>query len=214
MDSKLHDMVQQKSIMDEGPPYCEACFKADGDRLERRLQAHIRSRGYGDWFTVITSPKGSYREADVLNFVDTHLPKMTAGRRWRIIMADDFGPHKSKNLFRLCWQRGYVLIVHGGGTTPVAQTVDTDYNQHAKREYTNLEMRELASQFRQTTVAVPRVKPESCCDLIHSVACRKDLHLDAAEGFKKTGATIDLDGLEDNLVVREAGVFWRSLHMR
>ena len=55
----------KRRIIDEGPPYCEACFKADGDRLERRLQAHIRSRGYGDWFTVITSPKGSYREADV-----------------------------------------------------------------------------------------------------------------------------------------------------
>ena len=29
-----------------------------------------------------------------------------------------------------------------------------------------------------------------------------------------TCAIIDLDGLEDNLVVREAGVFWKSLQMR
>ena len=205
----------KQRIIDEGPPYCELCFKAQpGEKLERRLDTHIRSRGYGNWLTVITAPKGSYRETDVLNFVDKHLPRMTPGRRWRIIMADDYGPHKSQNLFRLCWQRGYVLIVHGGGATPVAQTVDTDYNQHAKREYTNLEARELISQFRGTAVAVPKVKQESCCDLMHSVACRKDLHMQAAEGYKRTGASIDLDGLEDNLVVREAGVFWRSLHMR
>ena len=142
-----------------------------------------------------------------MNFLDKHLPRMTPGRQWWVIMADDYTPHKSPNAFRLCWSRGYVLIVHGVGATPVAQTVDTDYNQHAKREYTHLETNELISQFRDTAVAVPRVRPQQCCDLMHLVACRKDLHAQAANGFKMTGATIDLDGLEDNLVVREAGVF-------
>ena len=36
----------------------------------------------------------------------------------------------------------------------------------------------------------------------------------AAEGYKKTGATVALDGSEDNLIVREAGSFWRDMGMR
>ena len=195
-------------------PYCQCCFKADGEVLQGRLQEHLRSRGYDSWFTVITTPKGSYREADVLNFLDLYLPKMTPGRRWRIIMADDFRPHKSPNAFRLCWSRGYVLVVHGGGTTPVAQTPDTDENQHVKREYSAVETLELMRQFRDTAVAVPRVNEQTALDMMYDIMQKKEMHLRAAKGYKYTGATIDLDGGEDHMVCREAGQFWNELQMR
>jgi len=79
-------------------PYVEAMFKSDADSttggrritLELRVREHIRSRGYGPWITVATSPKGSYRESDVLNFLERHLPPWEEGRRWRIILAVDF----------------------------------------------------------------------------------------------------------------------------
>ena len=195
-------------------PYCQCCFKADGEVLQGRLQEHLRSRGYDSWFTVITTPKGSYREADVLNFLDLYLPKMTPGRRWRIIMADDFRPHKSPNAFRLCWSRGYVLVVHGGGTMPVAQTPDTDENQHVKREYSAVETLELMRQFRDTAVAVPRVNEQTALDMMYDIMQKKEMHLRAAKGYKYTGATIDLDGGEDHMVCREAGQFWNELQMR
>ena len=38
------------------------------------------------------------------------------------------------------------------------------------------------------------------------------LHLHAADGYKKTGATIALNGDEDDLVVRERCVFQGSRH--
>ena len=31
--------------------------------------------------------------------------------------ADDYPAHKIENVWQLCVERGYVLIVHGGGTT-------------------------------------------------------------------------------------------------
>ena len=59
-------------------PYVEAMFKSSADStpgrgtkqmtIELRVREYIRSRGYGPWLTVATSPKGSYREADVLIF--------------------------------------------------------------------------------------------------------------------------------------------------
>ena len=67
-------------------------FKATAEGpLEKRLWERVRSRGYGPWVSVMTSEKGSYRQADVLAFLDRHLPKVDEerSRRWRIIMADE-----------------------------------------------------------------------------------------------------------------------------
>ena len=81
------------------------------------------------------SGKGAYKEHDVISFLKAHLEEWKEGRDWRTIFADDFAAHKTANVFSLCWSRGYVLIVHGGGATPVAQTPDTDLNEEVRRLY-------------------------------------------------------------------------------
>ena len=58
--------------------------------------------------------------------------------------------------------------------TPVAQTVDTDLNQHMKREYVALETQELIHQFRNSAVAVPRVREEQAIDLMHDMLSLPD----------------------------------------
>ena len=98
--------------------------------------------------------------------------------------------------------------------TPIAQTPDTDLRQHVKREYVSLETRELIHQFRNSAVAVPRVEEEQAIDLMHDLLCQPDLRLMAADGYKKTGATVALDGNEDWMICREAGDLWRELNMR
>ena len=174
----------KQRILDDGPPYMELMFKADGHIIERRLREHLRSRGYGPWLTVATSPKGSYREADVLNFLEAHLPLLEGDRRWRIIMADDYLPHKCDNVRRLCWSRGYILVAHGGGTTAVLQTCDTDLNQHVRREYTAKESAELIQQMNMG-ICVPRAKEESSIDMMAEVLSNIVLHVNAADGYKK-----------------------------
>ena len=106
-----HDVLQRwtgnfttwsnpERIKEEGPPYAELMFKASPDgSLVLKLRDHIRSRGYSPWRTVACQEKGSYREEDILAFLEKHLPEWGPGRRWRIIMADDYGPHKSANVF-------------------------------------------------------------------------------------------------------------------
>ena len=191
-------------------PYCELCFKAESDgRLNARLQDFHRSRGFPSWFSVTTSPKGSYREQDIVAFLDKHLEKMTEGRDWRILLADDFSAHKTQSVRRLCWSRGYVLLIHGGGLTPVCQTPDTDLNQHVRREYGILETRLLIDKMRDGDV-VPKVTPEECMELMFQVLSDPSIHLRAAAGYRKTGQTIDLWGKEDAEVCREAGGFWNE----
>ena len=128
-------------------------------------------------------------------------------------MADDYSAHLSPQVFALCWSRRYVFIPHGGGVTPVAQTPDTDLNQHVKREYTDRETGELLHQMREGIV-VPQLRQEECLDIMVDVLSNMALHLHAAKGYLKTGLTVDLDGLQDQEIVREAGQFWTELGMR
>ena len=202
-------------------PYCEFMFKHDikGEQssLELRLREHIRSRGYGPWVSVATSNSGSYAQDDVLNFLDKHLPHGRPQSRkpyWRIMFADDFAAHKVGAVRRLCWQRGYVLIVLPGGATPVVQTCDTDLNQHVRREYIALETLELLAGFQRGEI-IPKLKPEQMIDTMVEVWSKEAIHLRAAAGYKKTAVAVSVDDAgEDMEITREAADFWRELGMR
>jgi len=201
----------------EGPPYAEHMFKADGEILLERLQNHVRKRGYGKWVSVATSEKGSYRTEDVLNFLEKHLPQLRpedAGREWRIMMADDHRPHLSPHVARLCWKRGYVFIPHGGGVTPVVQTVDTDLNQPIKARYQAVEVAAMI-RFMRDGVCVPQLSPVECVDLMLEVLSDMSVHYAAADGYVKTGLRVSLDdSSQDHFIVREAAIFWKELDMR
>ena len=186
-------------------------FKAETDgTVKKRLQEFIRSRGFPPWFSATTSPKGSYREHDVLAFIGAHLPAVADdGRRWRILLADDYKAHKTSNVSNLAWERGCVMMHHGGGATPVSQTPDTDLNCHVRREYTDLESEVLLEKMQRGNV-LPKASPEECCLMMLDVLKGEDIHLNASQGYKMTGQTIDLHGAEDALVVREAGTFWNE----
>ena len=114
------------------------------------------------------SEKGSYREADVLGFLEKYLPQLRQGRRWRLIFADDFGPHESEAVKRLCWMRGYIMVPHGGGSTPVTQTPDTHLNQHVRRKYLAKESVELIRLMREQG-GVPRVGEERRIDIMAEI---------------------------------------------
>ena len=63
-------------------PWSECMFKASSDGpLNAKFQEYRRSRGYPSWFTVTTGPKGSYREAVIMQFLDRHLEPWHEGRR-------------------------------------------------------------------------------------------------------------------------------------
>jgi hypothetical protein len=195
---------------DDPMPSCECMFKAEKDgSIDRRLQAFLRSRGFPHWFTVTVGPKGSYREHDIIEWLQKHLEPWREGRDWRIYLCDDYAAHKSKNVWNLCWSRGYVRHVHGGGTTPVAQTPDTDLNQHVRCRYGYLESRLLLEKMRSGQV-VPKLTHEECMDLMLEVLNDVALHKRASEGYKKVGQSIDLYGTEDLLVCREAGAYWNE----
>jgi len=104
-------------------------------------------------------------------------------------------------------------MAHGGGVTPVTQTVDTDLNQHVNRDYIAQDTTELLAQMRDG-VCVPKCQPELCVNMMAEVLSTHGLHLHVADGYLATGMIVALDGSQDAEVVREAGTFWRDLGMR
>ena len=51
----------------------ELMFKAEGGKVEKRLQGYIRACGYPSWLTVVTGPKRSYREEHILSLSLIHI---------------------------------------------------------------------------------------------------------------------------------------------
>ena len=191
-------------------PAAECMFKAEKDGVvDERLQAFRRSRGFPEWFTVTVGPKGSYREHDIIAWLQKHLELWKDGRDWRIYLCDDYVCHKSKNVWNLCWSRGYIRLVHGGGVTPVAQTPDTDLNEHVRHDYGHKEAHLLLEKMRAGQV-VPKLTHEECMQLMLEVLSDPALHMRASEGYKKVGQSIDLYGREDEMICREAGTFWNE----
>ena len=197
-------------------PALELMFRAAGHVLEKKLQDYAASkrpvRGDGtQWLTVATGPRGSYREEHVLNFLERHLDPMWAGRRWRVILMDAYAPQMTDNVRRLCWGRGYVVVIHGGGATAITQPNDTDLHQHLRRRYVEKETAVAVKKARLDPQAMHVGQPEDCIDCMLDVWRDPRLHVQAAKGFKSCGITNKLDGTEDHLICREAGAFWKSL---
>ena len=165
-------------------------FKAEkGGPVEARLQEFLRSRGFPPWFTVTVGPKGSYREYDIIAWLQKHLEPWSPGRDWRIYLCDDYSAHKTKNVWNLCLPRGYIRLVHGGGCTPFAQTCDTDCNEHVRREYGNKETRLLLDKMRCGQV-VPKLTHEECMLLMFEVLSDPAVHTRASQGYKYVGQSI------------------------
>ena len=96
----------------------------------------------------------------------------------------------------------------------MTQTCDTDFNQHVRRGYIAHESGRILEMMRQG-VAAPSIDLTGCIDMMMEVLCDPQLHCHAADGYTKVGALCGLDdAIEDHLIVREAGEFFRSLGMR
>ena len=196
------------AVAENGMPWAECMFKGTpGKMLHENLTAFRVRAGFPDWFTVTISEKGSYREHDIIEFLTKHLEEWRDGRDWRILMADDYSAHKTPNVRRLCWRRGYILILHGGGCTPIAQTPDTDLNEHIRREYGMREATLLMEKSRMG-ITVPRLDREECMTAMFRVLNNPELHKRAERGYKQVGQSIDLWGSEDNMITREAKQFF------
>ena len=99
------------------------------------MQEYVASKKLPFKVSVVTGPSGSYRENDILNFLEKHLLPWGPGRRWEILLLDAYAPGLTDNVQRFGWLRGYIVATHGGGASLVAQTNDTDLHQWTRKRF-------------------------------------------------------------------------------
>ena len=112
----------------ERPPL-EALFKGGkvvGLRVDATLQRLREEEDLAPltWFSVAIGPKGSYRKAQILQHLDRHLPAMTPGRPWRLLLCEVLSAQMDDEVVAAAANRGYVLAWHRGGCTVVLQCND------------------------------------------------------------------------------------------
>ena len=63
-------------------------------------------------------------------------------------------------------------------------------------------------------ITVSQLRQEQGIDIMVDVLSNINLHLNAAKGYLRTGMAVNLDGRQDQEIVKEAAVFWTELGMR
>ena len=130
-------------------PGYEAMFKAEGNIVAKRLQDFVDHCGTTFKVSVVTGPSGSYKEQDILNFLDKWCePWNPDTRRWEFILLDAYGPGLTDNVQRLCWKKGYIVVTHGGGASMVCQTNDVAHHKDVRKDFIDLQTEMLVHKAR------------------------------------------------------------------
>ena len=200
-------------------PPLEIMFKG-GPRVFASLQDFKEtlraSEAFGNlgWLSLCTGDSGSYKAEDVLAYLQRHLEPWGPGRRWRILTADDYKGHKDPRIFQICWERGYLLILIGGGITGAVQTCDTHLHLPMSTKYQHAEMAFLAEMMDLNPAGLPLMSRCDCTRELCAIYGNPALHAKVARaGTRDNMFTLPLDGSGKHLGNPKLRELWDELEM-
>ena len=115
-----------------------------------------------------------------------------------IYVLDDYAVDLMLEVRKLLWERGYVLIIIGGGITGYIQENDTHVHRALKHEYRDLEAELMLSMLQKNNAKIPSPSRDDMMKMI-ATAWNK-LNVDHTCSFKTLFVINSLDGSEDYLV--------------
>ena len=115
-----------------------------------------------------------------------------------IYVLDDYAVHLMPEIRKACYQRGYILVVMGGGITGFIQANDTDLHHHLKSCYRNEEMTLMLKKLENDKSKIPSPSREQMIGML--LTAWKEIDVDYPAVFKKLFVTSKFDGSEDFLV--------------
>ena len=146
------------------------------------------------------SASGSYRIDQMLKTI-SNLPNCYNPftlKDFAIYVLDDYAVHLMPKVRKALYQRGYVLVLMGGGITGFIQANDTNLHHHLKSHYRNEEM---ALILKKLEVDKNKVPAPNCEEMINMLlAAWKETDVDFTAVFKKLFVTNKFDESEDFLV--------------
>ena len=178
------------------------------------MQNHVDNLQVPFKVSVVTGPSGSYREEDILLFLEKWCELWHAGRQWEFILLDAYAPGLTDNVQRFCWNRGYVLVTHGGGASMILQTNDTALHKDVRKHFIERQTQLLLEKTRIRGGGLVDLSPEGNLEIMIKVMSDRELHVMAAKGYNHTGTTLAFDCSEDGELRNDAKNFWHHLGMR
>ena len=115
-----------------------------------------------------------------------------------VYVLDDYVVHLMPEVRKLLWERGYVLIIIGGGITGYIQENDTHVHRALKREYRDLEAELMLSMLQKNNAKIPSQSRDNMMKMI-ATAWNK-LNVDHTRVFKTLFVINSLDGSDYYLV--------------
>ena len=112
-----------------------------------------------------------------------------------------------KEIEDYCWECGYVLVYHYGGTTSVMQVPDTHLHQPFSSLYLEVEQAKFTKRQEFDPGNVNRTLQEVLDDVI--TVWRAMDHMKGVNGHWETGVANKLDGTQDDRITGEALEVWK-----
>ena len=167
----------------------EFIFKGKGTRTKVNVANDIHFQ----W-----SPSGLYRLERMLKSHLSNRFNPFTQKNYDIYVIDDHAVHLMPEIRKAPFQRGYILVVMGGGITGFIQANDTHYHRKLKSYYRDLEMELMLEKLQVERNKVPTPTREEMVNM--TVKAAKKIDLNFSEVFKQLFVTNDLNGSEDYLV--------------
>lgn len=161
------------------------------------------------------SRSGSYDQSRFLAYLECWLEPWTEARAekkdYRILYADVASGHLGKEISDLCWERGYVFLLHYGGTTSVVQVNDTTCHGEFEQIYLELEQAAFIKRHLAEPGNVSRSRQEVLNDV--TTAWQSMDHTKSVQGHLRTALSVSLNGSQDDEITGEAREIWDAVGM-
>ena len=119
-------------------------------------------------------------------------------KNFAIYALDDYPVHLMPEIRKALYNRGYILILMGGGTIGFIQANDTDLHRFLKAFYRHEEMDLMLQRLQIDKKKVPSPKREDMVKML--LFAWREVPNNFADVFKKLFVTSALNGSEDHLV--------------
>ena len=188
-------------------------FKGKTKKVLRRVLPLAAS--LGQHVVVQVAPKGSYRAEHVAEFLKAALPNWTparaAARDWRILYLDAYKAHFAEEVVAAAWERGFVCLWHGAGTTGVMQVDDAHLHASLERIYLDMEAASFSYQQYWNPGNISRSREDVVNDAVSTWSALD--HPAVARGHVRNGLTNDLREGQDHLLSRDVREIWDQCGM-
>ncbi|GFO11576.1 steryl-sulfatase [Plakobranchus ocellatus] len=172
-------------------PQPEFLFKGKGVRIQVNPPPGVK---------VQFAPKGSYRLENMLKTIG-HMKNrynMFSQKDFAIYILDDYSVHLQEEVRKKLLEKGYILVIMGGGITGDVQINDTHLHHRLKSKYRDLECDLMHRQLQANPQKVPAPSRDEMMNMLTS--SWKETTIDPSCALKNNFILNALDGSEDYLV--------------